>query len=324
MNPPSMSPRSGLCLAVLVAVLAPGCRDGQEPLSSPTVAQVGGTTITTAELEAELVRRARASALPLPAEARETVLEDLIRHQVLLARARAAGYAERPEVRRQMERVLTGRYEAEQGPDFERLPAPTEAEISTAYEARQAEFVTPERVRVALIVLRGSAKTEPERRTAWQARAERLRDEAAAGDAAAFATLARQHSDDRATRYSGGEAGWLTRDSAEAGWPREVVEAAWALEVPGAVSPVIEAGPDLHILRLLERRPAALRSLVEVRDQLKHQLILARRQEAEREFEARLREGVVIQVHRPALEEVTLPPASRLAGGAAPPGLPAR
>lgn len=315
---------SGLCLAALVAVFAAGCRESREPLSSPVVARVGETAITTADLEAELVRRAQTSALPLPAQAREAVLEDLVRHQVLLGRARAAGYAERPEVRRQMERVLTHRYEADHGPDWERLPAPTEAEISAAYEARQAEFVIPERARVALMVLRGSAKAEPERWAALRARAEQLREAAVAGDAAAFAALARQHSDDRATRYSGGEAGWLTRESAEAAWPRNVVEAALALEVPGTVSPVIEAGHDLHILRLLEYRPATTRPRAEVQDQLRHQLILARRQEAEREFETRLREGVVIQVNQAVLEEVALPPASRLAGAATPPGLPAR
>lgn len=63
-----------------------------------------------------------------------------------------------------------------------------------------------------------------------------------------FATLAKQVSQDEATRDNGGDLGWFPRDVL----PPEMEQAGFALK-PGEISGVISTQLGLHILKLLER-----------------------------------------------------------------------
>lgn len=66
-----------------------------------------------------------------------------------------------------------------------------------------------------------------------------------------FATLAKQVSQDEATRDNGGDLGWFPRDVL----PAEFEKAAFALQ-PGQISDVVVTQLGLHIIKLLERDPA--------------------------------------------------------------------
>jgi parvulin-like peptidyl-prolyl isomerase len=66
-----------------------------------------------------------------------------------------------------------------------------------------------------------------------------------------FATLAKQVSQDEATRDNGGDLGWFPRDV----MPPEFEQAAFALQ-PGQTSGVVVTQLGLHIIRLLERDAA--------------------------------------------------------------------
>lgn len=66
-----------------------------------------------------------------------------------------------------------------------------------------------------------------------------------------FATLAKQVSQDEATRDNGGDLGWFPRDV----MPPEFEQAAFALQ-PGQTSGVVVTQLGLHIIKLLERDPA--------------------------------------------------------------------
>lgn len=65
-----------------------------------------------------------------------------------------------------------------------------------------------------------------------------------------FATLAKQVSQDEATRDNGGDIGWFPRDV----MPPEFENAAFALQ-PGQVSGVVSTQLGLHIIKVLERDP---------------------------------------------------------------------
>jgi len=66
-----------------------------------------------------------------------------------------------------------------------------------------------------------------------------------------FAALAKQVSQDEATRDNGGDLGWFPRDV----MPPEFEKAAFALK-PGEISGVVSTQLGLHIIKLLERDPA--------------------------------------------------------------------
>ena len=126
-----------------------------------------------------------------------------------------------------------------------------------------------------------------EQRDSVRALAEELQDRAAAGED--FSALAREYSDDQATRPDGGDLGWFERGN----MVEPFEEAAFALEV-GEVSEVVETPFGLHIIKVDDRE---VPSLDDMRDEFRTQMVNERRQaslddyvesvRADRSFEVR-------------------------------------
>jgi parvulin-like peptidyl-prolyl isomerase len=96
-------------------------------------------------------------------------------------------------------------------------------------------------------------------------KAEELRRRAAAGED--FARLARENSDDAATRERGGDLGTFARDT----HARAFDEAAFALKV-GGVSPVVETEYGFHVIKLARREAARAVSLDEAAPEIRQRL----------------------------------------------------
>jgi peptidyl-prolyl cis-trans isomerase D len=112
--------------------------------------------------------------------------------------------------------------------------------VRAAYESRKDEFQRPEQVEAAHILFEG-----PE----GLARAEAARLRLDAGED--FAALARELSDDLATKDGGGSLGRFARGQMVGA----IDEAAFGLE-PGGISAPITTERGIHLVRLLTRHPA--------------------------------------------------------------------
>lgn len=303
---------------------APPPEAARTALPADALAVVEGRPIRLEEFTAEMERRARgrSGAFARP-EDREALLEELVRTEALYLRALDAGLDRRPDIARQIRRFLAERYREENFPDAEEQPFVTDAELAAAYAAHRDRFTMPAEIRLAVIRLGFPARADEDRKAAVRERADAVLAEARATAASetSFSELARRHSEDQATRYRGGDAGWLAQGTT-GDWPAEVLSAAWALETPGQFAPVVVTSNACHVVRLTGRRPPRLRPLEEAAEALRHELAVERRRAAEQEFHASLRAGLEVTVNRPLLESVT-PPAST-AVAAAPPPLPAR
>jgi parvulin-like peptidyl-prolyl isomerase len=97
-------------------------------------------------------------------------------------------------------------------------------------------------------------------------RAEELRRRAAAGED--FAKLARENSDDDATKQRGGDLGTFARDA----HARAFDEAAFALTKPGEVSPVVQTDFGFHVIKLTRREPARTLTLDEAAPDIRKRL----------------------------------------------------
>ncbi|HMO65306.1 MAG TPA: peptidylprolyl isomerase, partial [Verrucomicrobiota bacterium] len=205
-----------LLALALAAGLLSGCSrapQGEIPaaptLTAQELAVVEGRPIRLAEFTAELERRShgRSGAFARP-EDREALLEELIRTEVLHLRALEAGLDRRPDIARQIRRFLAERYREEHFPDAGQLPPVTESELAAAYAAQRDRFTVPAEIRFAVIRLGSPPRADTERKAAVLERAEALLAHARTEEAV-FGELARRHSEDQATRYRGGDAGWL-------------------------------------------------------------------------------------------------------------------
>jgi peptidylprolyl isomerase len=269
-------------------------------LPKNVVATVGDAVITRSALEEELQRRGAGWT-------KSAVLEELIRFQAALAQAKAEGYDRRPEVRAAIERLIVARFQEDRLAGMETQAKTGEAEIREYYAQHAAEFTAPAKVRAAVIQWNISSKAEVGRRAEIARQAEAMAAQARQVDAAGFSRLVQQHSEDQSTRYRGGDAGWLVQDEAGGPWESEVIRQAFALPNPGAVSGVIETPRGFYVARLLERKPASVPPLEEVRDRIAYTLSRQKREKDTQAHFDQLKSGLRIEIYQEVLKAIPEP-----------------
>jgi len=144
---------------------------------------------------------------------------------------------------------------------------PTDEEVEGLYEENRDEFMAPEQVHVAHIVKHWGEGASPD-----DARAELEAARAELEQGADFAEVAAGHSD---CPDDGGDLGWFPRGQ----MVDEFEHVVFAMGV-GKVSQVFATRFGLHLVKVLDRRPAAPVPLDEVRDQIREHLLREARNKA--------------------------------------------
>ncbi|MDE2976087.1 MAG: SurA N-terminal domain-containing protein [Acidobacteriota bacterium] len=149
----------------------------------------------------------------------------------------------------------------------------TDDEVQAYYEDNSAQFEIPEQVRASHILL-----LENSERDAEQARGllNRLRGRIEAGED--FAELAREYSDDEATKEAGGDLGYFGRGAMTPAFE----EAAFGAAGGDLVGPVEnQLGPRTghHLIQVHERREGGRQTLEEVSNLIRVQLLATRAEE---------------------------------------------
>ena len=164
-----------------------------------------------------------------------------------------------------------------------------DAELEAYYQDNTRRLTLPEQVRVRHILLTWKPLGTPDDRAALREQMTPILERARGGED--FAELAREFSDDGATRELGGDTGLFTRGQMVPAF--EAV--AFALQ-PGEVSDPVETAYGVHILRLEERLEPRLLPLDEVREPLRDHIRAERAEQAVATEKARLREAADIQI----------------------------
>jgi parvulin-like peptidyl-prolyl isomerase len=138
----------------------------------------------------------------------------------------------------------------------------SDAELERFYEENERRLTLPEQVRVRHILLTWKPLGTQDDRAAIHKQMEPILERARDGEN--FAELAKQFSDDYATKEYGGDTGLFPRGTMVPAFE----EVAFALE-PGEISDPVETVFGVHILRLEERRESRLLPLDEIREQLR-------------------------------------------------------
>lgn len=180
----------------------------------------------------------------------------LIRELAAEAAAKGIGQdaATRQRLQYEQERTLANLYlirlgEEAKKPDFEKL-------AKERYLAEKDSFRVPEQVRAEHILIATGDK-----RTAEEARqlAEQLHKQLIAG--ASFADLAKEKSDDPSSGAAGGDLGFFPREK----MVKPFADAAFALKAPGDISKPVQSPFGYHIIRLVDRKKAGMKSFEEVK-----------------------------------------------------------
>jgi peptidyl-prolyl cis-trans isomerase D len=141
------------------------------------------------------------------------------------------------------------------------------ADVEAAYNAAIDQYTTPEQIRASHILFSTTGKDEAQ----VKQKAEEVLAKAKAG--ADFAALARQYSDDAASAKNGGDLDYFGRGR----MVPEFEQVAFAMQ-PGQISDLVKTQYGFHIIKLTDKKPAIVRPLSEVRDQIVDQLTYQRAQ----------------------------------------------
>lgn len=306
-----------LIAGLVVAVGERSSRAGDTP-PNPTVATVDGASIDADAVRWEMVRRG-ADFLPRFAklEEKEAVVEDLVRIEVLAQRARQAGYADDPEIRRSVDRLLAEKYWRDQV-EQAAVPPVTADEARAYYDAHPAEFTAPAKVRGAVIVLRWPSTAGEAQRAEIRARARQIAADATGAGPTIYTSLVAKHSQDPVSRRSAGDTGFIVEGTTVYRFEPPVIEALFAIDRIGGVA-AVAAERGAYVVRLSAREGGTVAPFEAVAQTLTERLTAERKRTREEQRYAALRQQVAVAIDRQALD--TVGPGD-LAAAARPPSFP--
>jgi peptidyl-prolyl cis-trans isomerase C len=286
-----------LPLGVLVALAALSATRGstraamdeaEKARRAAVVAKIGDKTVTAGELEDRL------SAIPrfqlagfgaTPDAVRKKFLEDVILPEVLLAKGAedAKLGTDDPVTEHQLLRALSNATLHATREKLGRAQDISMDDVKTYYDANRSHYDTPERIAIWRILCRsreeGVAVLEAARKDATPQK---------------FMELARDHSIDKATNMRGGNLGFLAPDgtSNEAGLKADpvLVKAAQALKDGELVAAPVPEGPYFAVVWRRGTVSPVLRTVDDVKEQIRDTLFKQRIEEANKKLLDELRD----------------------------------
>lgn len=322
------SQREAIHLA-LFALTALCLFQGCSPKQSDVLAKVGSHEIRKADLQREVERR---NHLRRSVPDKETLLNEMIQHEALLQRAKSAGLDNDPQLAREIDNLLIGKLlERELTRQVEAVRI-TPDDIKAEYELSLAKYTQPAKARLAILFLEAGAKSSEAKRAETRARMAEARrkfqenPEAArrASPVPGFGTLATEYSDDQASRYRGGDLGWLMGGNFSYRWPKAVLETGYALE-KGQLSDIIQTDAGFYVVMKTDARPGVVTPLERVEADLRQSVLLKKRRELDATYRSDALRIAGVAIHTNALKSVELPAPQRAVASnndAGPPAFP--
>lgn len=314
-----------LCILIVAIIVGLKLRRPPPPPPPPPVdpdliARVGSCEIRVPDFERELERRGGRNPASVD---RDVLLEEMIQRQALIARAHKLGLHEGADYIRKCENMLIGELrQRELEPNLHTMDV-TDDEARQYYDTHIEAHTTPAKRKLAMITIVVHDKMSEDKRKRCGDRIREARNKALSQTSTkgvrGFGKIAIEYSEDQTTRYKGGEIGWVT-EGREYRWPKPVVAAGFALEAIGDISDVIETETALYIVRHCDVREAEVAPFEKALPQLRHQLLLDKRREAEKAFEETARTSVTVEIFPEALDRVPVPEPT--GGETTPPALP--
>jgi len=286
--------------------LVTGCgQRHQTAVSANVLAEVNGQPITE---QAYRYWWTEHQPGPDTARNREALLDRLIARSAQVQAARQAGLDHDPILMEQVEDLLIRRLEETRLFPQVRAVEVSASEVEAYYQSNLLKkFTLPEHSRLAVLWFntRGEAPLAARYRLRLEnARAAVLSDPQRYPVQAGFGTLAIQNSEHQASRYQGGDLGWLGASDTP-GFRTTVEKIGRQLKEPGDLSPVTESGDGLFVVRLIERKPAHVRELAAVYEDIHRKLLHENQQEVEQRFQSEITANAAVTRYAEHLSAVS-------------------
>lgn len=269
---------------------------------SEIVARLGTTDITAATLSDfvhTLDKSVRKQALADSQVMNRLVRAELAREAVL-NEAKAKKWEQRPDVVSQIDRAIDDTIAHSYLTTIAMPPAdyPSEAELQSAYDLNRESLMVPRQYKLDQIFIAVPPGTDKKADDAAQKKIEDLAHKAKARPAD-FAALAKANSGHKESAAKGGDMGWAPENQIVS----EIRDKITGMTV-GEVSDPIRTNAGWHIIRMEDTKPAASRSLAEVKDQLIAVLRQRKAEQTEQAYLAGLLEKAPVSVNEIGLRKL--------------------
>ena len=274
--------------------------------TEPLVASVSDRLITVSELKAYLDRRGESLAGGFSESQVASLLDELVAQQLQYVYARKMGYANDPAIRATVERMMVARLREEQLSPLLDAVVVADDEVVSYYQQHQTDYLIPPMFRAAIIHFSLHPQATDAKRAEIHALAQDVLAQAQnlPPSSHGFGALAARHSEDQASRYVGGDIGWLEQGRPSTRLPPAAIDALDGLDRPGSLAPLFEADDGLYLLMLLDRKPAQQQTLEGVRHGIQRSLLQEKRARVEREWLASLHSEADVQIYTEVLKAV--------------------
>ena len=271
---------------------APSSSTSQDkPASGGTViATYGDKRFTTEDFRREVERlppRSRAQ-LTTP-ERRRQFVDNYILNELLAAQGRSKGYDRDPGIVRQIDDLRQRLVVQRVMRDYQEAPVLTDDDVRKYYDQNQRLF-SGAQIHAAHILVKDEALAK-DLRAQLDAAPEKFED------------LAKTNSVDTATAARGGDLGFFGQGRMVAEFER----AAFALDEPGDLSPVVQTPFGFHIIKLLERKEGPSKPFDDVKERIRVAMLNQRRQEVVNQRFDKVKAEAKIHIDEDALAKVELP-----------------
>lgn len=309
-----------ILLVAVVAVMAGGCGGcGSKGKKGPFVAEGKGVAISVEELKTKLDEQSRFQRPRLnTAEGKKEVLDNLISFELMVRQARDQKLEQDPEVQAAIDKIIVQKL-VRKSLDETGTPAQVgDEDVKKFYDDHIDEFQKPERLGLAHMFFK---KAEDAQKAYTRILAEMTRDPMV------FPTVARQISEDEATKPLGGDLGYKSHAELERQFSKPVADAAFALKDIGQVTTVVTGPQGFHIFRLTSRLPAFNASFEQAKPQIVARIGREKRSKDFQDWVKKLRDDANVKVDEAELEKIQVPVAPppgipQVIGGAPGPGQP--
>jgi peptidyl-prolyl cis-trans isomerase C len=274
--------------------------------TGPLVAKGQGIAITADEFKARLDEqspflRARYASL----DRKKEFLDNLVRFELLSNQAQKQGLDKDPEVQNTLKKIMVQRLVQRSFQEGDPAKDIAEADARKFYDEHRDDYLKPKRLRLAQILV--AAPVEGPERAVKAARAKKLLAQVKAEEkknSLAFATLAREASDDTATKPGGGDLGFRSREEMETQHGKAFADGAFALK--DGEEAVLESPQGFHVVKVTGRQEELNRTFEQVRAQIQSRLYRDKRSKDFEDYVKRLREEARVTVDEAALEKVAV------------------
>jgi parvulin-like peptidyl-prolyl isomerase len=279
-------------------------------LISPSawLARVGDGYITRAMFIDEMHRRGGATPGQYQDMAQKrALLDDMVWKMVQVNSANAQQLAQAPEVRHQIDQILASHYQQRTLRKQQQAIVVTDADVRAHYDAHVADYIVPARRRLAMVqILVPAGASEEVWKNAMERGAEVLaKARAQAAATPHFGVVAREYSQDQASRYRGGMIGWIAEGKVDRyRYDPALLTALLALKSAGEFSAVVRGKDAVYVGRVVELEAQRERPFEQLAIGIRQGLLQERMQQAETQFRERLLKASAITIHQAELESI--------------------